>query len=300
MKAVLPTPGGYVVAVSGGVDSMALLHFLRQEAAAHGLWKLTVAHLDHGMREDSSKDRQLVQDIAGQYGLPFVYKEAGLGTGESEAKAREVRYDFLRQVRQASDARAIITAHHQDDVLETAIINLLRGTGRKGLTALSSRHDIKRPFLGIAKKDIIAYAKQQDLTWREDITNQNEAYTRNYVRHRLLNRFTESARAELCHHISDLQKTNHELDSLLTTQLHFQAQAGTLDRRWFNQLPHAVAREVLAAWLRAHGLRDFDRRTLERLVVAAKVAPAGQMFPVRTGRHLRVESKNLALTVPER
>ncbi len=300
MEVQLPTPGGYVIAVSGGVDSMTLLHLLQQEAAADRSWKLTVVHLDHGTRQDSADDRRLVQNVAEQYGLPFVYREAGLGAGASEAKARKARYKFLHQVRQASGAQAIITAHHQDDVLETAIMNLLRGTGRKGLTSLASQHDVKRPLLHLTKRDIIAYATEQGLAWHEDTSNQNEAYTRNYVRHRLLNRFDDAARLRLWLLITKLQKTNHELDSLLTTQLHLQDQAGTLDRRWFNQLPHAVAREVLAAWLRAHGLRDFDRRSLERLVIAAKVAPSGRTFPIRAGRNLQVGSKNLALNVPER
>ena len=285
-----------MIAVSGGVDSMALLDLLQGKA---GL-RLVVAHLDHGIREDSMEDRRLVHETARRYGLPFVYQEARLGAGASEAEARTVRYRFLRQTARASGARAIITAHHQDDLLETAIINLLRGTGRKGLTSLSSRHDMERPLLGVAKRDLQTYARDQGLVWREDSTNNDDVYLRNYVRHQLLPRFDDRTRDEFVSILTNLTITNRAVDDALTSQLHSQSQAGCLDRRWFNSLPHAVAREVLAAWLRAHEVRGFDRRTLERLVVAAKVAAPGRSFPVLAGSSLRVSSDSLALTGAER
>ena len=150
-------PGKYVVAVSGGVDSVALLHLLLEanderrtmndedspSSVLRPPFRFVVAHFDHGIRKDSAEDRKLVQAMAQKIrGLPFVYDEGRLGPRASEATARLARYTFLRRVLQASGARAIVTAHHQDDLLETAIINLLRGTGRKGLTALGSRSDI--------------------------------------------------------------------------------------------------------------------------------------------------------------
>src|SRR5438132_889977 len=121
-------PGTYIVAVSGGVDSMVLLDLLRTKPEL----KLIVAHYDHGMRPNSTADRQLVQAVSKHHGLTFIYDQGKLGNA-SEATARRARYDFLHQVREASQARAIITAHHQDDLLETAILNILRGTGRRGL-----------------------------------------------------------------------------------------------------------------------------------------------------------------------
>lgn len=300
MDLVLPTPGSYVVAVSGGVDSMALLDMLKRQSQGNRSWKLVVAHLDHGIRSDSAQDRRLVQAVARHHGLPFVYHAIKLGPGASEATARAARYDFLRDVRRASGAEAVITAHHQDDALETAIINMLRGSGRKGLTSLGSQADLIRPMLRIPKSDLITYAKDQGLKWREDSTNQDEAYLRNYVRRRLLSRFDDASRAKLWQLINDLAKTNRELDTSLAKQLETQPIAGTLDRQWFNRLPHAVAREVMASWLRAHDMRSFDSKTLERLVVAAKVAAAGKKFPVQAGLSLGVHTGHLALTKPER
>src|SRR5438309_4751219 len=94
MKVALPDKGHYVVAVSGGVDSMVLLHMLHDRLGLN----LTVAHYDHGIREDSAKDRKLVQEVAQQYKLPFTYREGNLGPNTSESKARTARYNFLHEV----------------------------------------------------------------------------------------------------------------------------------------------------------------------------------------------------------
>jgi len=284
------------VAVSGGVDSMALLHALRGQER----WKLVVAHVDHGIRPDSAEDRRLVQATAQDSGLPFTYLEARLGPGASEAAAREVRYDFLRKTQKENKARAIITAHHQDDVLETAILNLIRGSGRKGLTSLSSHEDIERPLLDVPKHAVIAYAVEQGLTWREDSTNQDTDYLRNYIRHEVVPRFDDASRKEFLRIINGTRETNRELDGLLTDELYLRSRTKGLDRAWFTQLPHAVARETMAAWLREQGLRDFDSKTLERLVVAAKTAKTGKVFDVLHGESLKVSTDHLALAGAER
>jgi tRNA(Ile)-lysidine synthetase-like protein len=289
-------PGKYVIAVSGGVDSVALLHILK---GLPGI-DLVVAHFDHGIREDSPDDRVFVEALANEYGLPFAYKEGQLGSGASEAAARKVRYDFLRKVQRQHNVQAIITAHHQDDVLETAIINLLRGTSRKGLTSLTAQPGIERPLLNVPKKELIAYAKDQGLKWREDSTNQDQSYLRNYVRHSILPRFDAESRAQFLHVLSTQQVTNLELDKLLDSQLHIQSDETGLDRQWFTSLSHDVAREVLAAWLRANNIRDFDRKTLERLVVAAKVGQPGATFDVLRARTMQVNADTLALNDKER
>lgn len=298
-------PGSYVVAVSGGVDSLALLHLLYAQnwaarQAGEPTSKLIVAHFDHGIRDDSLADRKLVQATAKAYGLPFVYDEGRLGAGVSEAKARDARYGFLRQVHEASGTQAIITAHHQDDVLETAILNLLRGTGRRGLTSLRNHSDINRPLLHVPKQQLVDYANQRGLRWHEDSTNSDDSYLRNYIRHRILPRFDEAGRQRLGYILSSLRTQNQRLDNDLINLLHQQTTGGMLDRNWFNHLPHGVAKEMLAAWLRAHDLSSFDSRALERLVVAAKTARPGKLFPLLGGYHMHVGSQNLALVGSER
>jgi tRNA(Ile)-lysidine synthase len=284
-------PGKYVVAVSGGVDSMALLHLL------HALpeIELVVAHLDHGIRDDAPEDRKLVASTAASYNLAFEYKEARLGPGVSEADARSVRYAFLEEVRQKHEARAIITAHHQDDVLETALLNMLRGTGRKGLSSLRSSDTIVRPLLHVSKKDIRSYAKGYGIQWREDSTNQNERYLRNFVRRQLLTQLSGTQRQRLAEQLLATASINQELDGLLGDMLAAHVSAEGLDRRWFTSLPYDVSAEIIATWLRQSDIRDFDRKAIARLVVGAKTALPGKQVDIAAGNQLRIGKHYLNL-----
>jgi len=291
-------PGRYVVAVSGGVDSVALLHMLA--GLQKGRHYFTVAHYDHGVREDSAEDRRLVQELAGLYSLPFVYREGELGRGVSEARARGARYQFLHDVRRQNDAGAIITAHHQDDVLETIILNLLRGTGRRGLSSLKSTDLLKRPLLHMPKKELLRYAEREGLHWREDSTNGDETYTRNYVRRRILPRFTEADREVLLALSNQTAALNQQIAEQAANYLHLQPAATTLDRHGFIMLPHAVAREIMAEWLLQHADAELSKHMLERLVVAAKTGRTGSKVDVNAGHWLQISRMHLALRPRER
>lgn len=288
--------GRYVVAVSGGVDSVVLLDLLAGKPDV----RLTVAHFDHGIREDADEDRKLVAALAKQYGVPFVYHRGRLGKHASEARARQARYEFLHHVRRATGSRAIITAHHQDDVLETALLNLLRGTGNRGLAALKSTDIVRRPLLHVPKASLLRYARIHDLTWREDSTNADERYLRNYVRRRLLPRFNASARAGLLDIIRTADETQGSLDTQVINYLHIQPASTELDRHAFIGLPHAVAREVLSVWLRQQTGAEITTKLLERLVVAAKTARPGSRTDIDAGHWLVVTTDRLALQVRER
>jgi tRNA(Ile)-lysidine synthase len=288
---VVVQPGKYIVAVSGGIDSVALLNILAKQKEL----QLVVAHFDHGIRKDSGADRQLVQDLAEKYGLPFEYAEGNLGSGTSEALAREVRYKFLRAVKKRHGAAAIITAHHQDDLIETAIINMLRGTGRKGLSSLGSSQDLLRPLLNSRKTDLREYAEQKGLKWHEDSTNTDTKYLRNYVRQDIVPKITAAQRENLLHIIASQRSVNTELDTLLRNQL-----GQTLSKKWFVALPHIEAREVMAAWLRVNNASDFDRKAIERAVVGAKTARPGKRIAIKNDVAIEVGKEKLALIVLER
>lgn len=293
---ILVEPGTYVLAVSGGVDSVALLHHLQTRDDLN----LTVAHFDHGIREDSLQDRLLVQDLAKKYQLPFVFDVGNLGPSASEAEARTARYEFLKKVADNIEADAIITAHHKDDVVETAIINLMRGTGRKGLSSLGSRNGIVRPLTDVSKQNLIAYAKDQGLVWHEDSTNQDQAYLRNYVRHNITNKFDKTTQQEFSEILNQQKRVNEELDKILNEELQLHSRQDIIDRQWFIQLPHNVAKEILATWLRSNNITNFDSRTLERLVVAAKTAQPGRTFDVMSGTSMDITKAGLALNRFER
>ncbi|HET7827717.1 MAG TPA: tRNA lysidine(34) synthetase TilS, partial [Candidatus Saccharimonadales bacterium] len=176
MKIEVPS-GKYVLAVSGGVDSMTLLDLLSNLSGVDFI----IAHFNHGTREDSDLDEALVTAAAGRYGRLLEIGRGGLGPKASEDTARRARYAFLEAIRQKHGAKKIITAHHQDDLIETALLNILRGTGRRGLSAMADNPDVLRPLLNISKSEIISYVRRQKLAWREDSTNQDTDYLRNYI-----------------------------------------------------------------------------------------------------------------------
>lgn len=169
--------GYYVVAVSGGVDSIVLLDILSKQSNLD----LVVAHFDHGIRADSSEDAEFVESLAEHYGFKFESRREELGQSASEDLARTRRYSFLRMVAKRYGAK-LITAHHADDVIETIAINFSRGTGWRGLAVLDS--DVVRPLTILTKSEIVDYATAHKLMWHEDSTNSSDKYLRNRIRGR--------------------------------------------------------------------------------------------------------------------
>lgn len=295
MEVDLPKPGKYVLAVSGGVDSMVLFDIL----ARHDGIEMVVGHVDHGIRTESSRDRQFVQHYAHELGLVFEYCEAELGPNASEAKAREVRYKFLNEIKAKHKARAIITAHHQDDVLETAILNLLRGTGRKGLSSLSSRQNVMRPLLNITKAELIDYAKQHSLDWHEDPTNQDTKYLRNYIRKNIISKINLKQRRQLLEIINSTKKVNDELDTLLVKCLSNNRSKQVLDRNLIDKLSHDAGLEILATWFRQCNV-PFDRQAVERVLITTKTFMPAKRVDVSAGWYVLIQKDKLALEHRER
>ena len=285
--------GRYVLAVSGGVDSIVLLDLLAKQAKSPKLrvpssdkkapssqlpvrsYKFVVAHFNHGIRLDSGEDEKLVADAAGKYGLRFKVGQGRLGPGTSEDQARAARYKFLETVRKSCQAKIIITAHHQDDVMETAILNLLRGSGRRGLTAIIQNPRIIRPLAGISKRQIINYAQKNNLAWREDPTNIDSRYLRNYIRRYIMPSMKASDRQRFLAIIERMAQLNRDIDSQLKQLSKFVRQGDNINRHNFIMLPTSIGRELLAYWLRAQPGARLDKKTIGRLLIMIKTAQPG-------------------------
>lgn len=173
----------YVVAVSGGVDSMFLLDFVSNCKTQY-----VIAHVDHKLRETSYLEKQLVEQTAKQLKVPFFHTEcSGIADASSiEAEARNQRYAFLREVKQQVGAEKILTAHHLNDQVETILLRLMRGLPHDSLGMREDNGDVYRPFLTIPKDEIVAAAKRRNLSWIEDETNVSQDFERNWVRHTIL------------------------------------------------------------------------------------------------------------------
>ena len=176
-------------AVSGGADSMCLLHLLTSQ----GL-DVTAAHFEHGIRgEESLRDAAFVETWCKARGIPFVlghgdapgYARAH-GMGLEEA-ARELRYRFLREAMEETRAELILTAHNRDDNAETVLLNLIRGSGTAGLCGVPPmRGAILRPLLTVSREEIEAYLTAHSVPHVEDSSNQSDDYTRNLIRRRVM------------------------------------------------------------------------------------------------------------------
>lgn len=187
---LLPPKSNLVVAVSGGVDSVAMLDLLNELRPIWD-WRLSVAHLDHKTRQDSVGAAELASQLAESYGLPFYLGQLD-GSQASEAALRKKRYEYLESVADGVKADYIVTAHHLDDRIETSIFNTIRGADRDGMTAMKPlRGRVARPLLPFSKGQISTYALVKELPYQEDSSNADVSYSRNFVRHVVLPHATE-------------------------------------------------------------------------------------------------------------
>jgi tRNA(Ile)-lysidine synthetase-like protein len=284
--------GKYILAVSGGVDSMTLLNLLASQPGV----ELIVAHFNHGIRPDSDKDEALVTEVAQAQGLVLEVGRKKLGPNASEEVARAMRYKFLHEVLIRHKAKKIITAHHQDDLIETALINIIRGTGRQGLSAIATNQKILRPLLEVPKEDIIASAKSRRLEWIEDITNLKEDYLRNYLRVKVLTNLTTGDRQKLVKILEKVAKINVNLDNELATLSH--NTDTNLNRLFFSLLPNEVSQELLAFKLRSLKIKNFDRQTIDRINLAIKAGRPDSRHPIKQNVYLKLDQETATFVTP--
>lgn len=178
------------LAVSGGIDSMVLLDIFRRLSKKKNI-DLYVLHFNHKWREKSYLDKELVLNYCKKYQIKFIYDEAKGTINKTEEEARKLRYSFFDKVRAKYKLKAVCTAHHKDDQIETIIFRLLRGTGPKGLSPIKEFDNLHllllyRPFINISKDEINSYAKKHHIAYIDDITNKDLKYKRNLIRLKIL------------------------------------------------------------------------------------------------------------------
>ncbi len=186
---LVPRDGSVLVAVSGGGDSMALFDLLRRVAPRRG-FRLTVGHLDHGLREDSSNDREFVERQAADHGIRCETERREVGelrhrSESPEEAARRVRRTFLLDTARRCGCDRIATGHNLDDQAETVLMRLVRGAGPTALTGIASEGPgpFVRPLLGIERRELREYLQRRNVPFVEDASNDDLRFDRNRVRH---------------------------------------------------------------------------------------------------------------------
>lgn len=264
LRPLLAATARMVIAVSGGADSLALLHLLLASTALDRT-RLLVVHFDHALRDDSHLDAHFVGEQAEKLGLACRIGrwESPPSGGNLQERARNARLGFLLECARSFGAEAILTGHHRDDQAETFLERLLRGGGVTGLAGMRAERSLGngirllRPLLGMGRAELRDWLTQHGVAWREDPSNTKERYRRNWLRHRLMPLLNEAL-------------PNHDLALRLAESAERLAQADTalewaladywprLDARWnqaagvisldcraFTTLPEAMAHRVL-------------------------------------------------------
>jgi tRNA(Ile)-lysidine synthase len=310
-----------VVAVSGGADSVCLLHILAE-------WKHTlqinlhVAHLNHCLREhDSTEDADYVAGLAHKLGLPARIEARDVAEYRRQKRcsleeaAREVRYRFLGEVVRSTGAAAVAVGHTRDDHIETILLHLLRGTGTaglRGLQPLSMIHPgqgapvltVIRPLLDITRKDTVRYCHAHRLGPRIDTSNLSPDFLRNRIRHELLpvlEQYNPAIDAALLRlgSIADADVTYIEEQALHAWKdiADERPDALYLDRKKMMSLPHTLKRQLFRMALRriAGNLRDFEADHIEAML-GFLIKPSGKELDLPHGIRLYSQYDNLVIS----
>jgi tRNA(Ile)-lysidine synthase len=279
------------VAVSGGADSVCLLHVLLELAPR---WNLTVSvvHVNHNLRGDASRaDAEFVRALAAALELPFSLHELDLSTapGNLEQSARDARNGFFRDHLARGLATRIALGHTRSDQAETVLFRFLRGTGATGLAAIRpvTRHGIVRPLIDVERPEIVRFLGDRGIPWREDATNATLDFARNRIRHQLLPQLAcewNPAITETLAHTADLSFAEEaywqgEMDRLAALHLSRRGRAIFVSVPALTALPLAASRRLVRHAIHlATGtprIADFDH-------IAAVLELAGR--PQGTGR----------------
>jgi len=285
------------LAVSGGADSVALLHLLPPLCRVHGI-ALAVLHADHGLRAESAQEAAFVKALAEANGLPCLTRALNLPgrapSGDSpEMAARAERHAFFAECCRDASLDAVATGHQADDLAETLLLRLARGAGSGGLSALRPRapaaprlaalagrpYLLVRPLLPFSGRALRAWLKQRGLSWCEDVSNRSCAIPRNRLRHVALPQFEAAwqapIRPALCRSADILREEDAFLDELAAERLRgAQAGDGALDLRALAAAPLALQRRAVRLWLFDRGLPHASGYEAVRRILDAGRSPA--------------------------
>jgi tRNA(Ile)-lysidine synthase len=290
-----PPDARYLIGVSGGRDSVALLHRLVEA----GYKNLVVCHLNHSLRGRSSvADARFVKKLAAKYHVDFelgLVKVRTLARRKKlsiETAGRGARYSFFTQIAKRRRCRTIFLAHHADDLVETFLINLSRGAGLSGLAAMrevSTRSidgvdlTILRPLVSVWRANINAYVRRNRLKFREDESNKDLGPLRNRIRRRVIPNLEKLLGFSISQNIWRTATIIAEEENWIDTQARISLQnTRDLSVKELRALPVALQRRQILKWLHSQKIADIGFDVIER--IRSLLDPAAQFAKVNLSR----------------
>lgn len=283
-------PESLLIGASGGIDSMALLHALVKAGR-----KPVVLHFNHGWRAESGADAEWVCGLGKKLSLKCVIGKMRPTKTHREAEARAARYAFFAKTARRLKIPHLVLAHHADDQVETFLMQLLRGAGAsgRGMDSMSRREGliVHRPWLGIWKKEIAAYARRHRLEWRDDSTNADTRHRRNLIRRQVLPYLQKQISPQIAENLwraAEIARAESEwLDALCAEAVH----EHELSVKILRVAPLAQQRRTILRWLQNRGVTDIDfadveavRGLLEKTIPAKINLSAGRFARRRAGK----------------
>lgn len=300
-----------LLALSGGLDSMVLAHLFRRAGFAFG-----VAHCNFQLRgAESDDDEQWLAKVVQEWAVPFFVKRfdtkdyAARNGLSTQMAARELRYDFFAQTAETEGFGSVATAHHQNDSVETALLNFVRGTSLPGLSGMAAHRAIRpdstvelvRPLLFATREEIFAYAEAQKITWREDSSNASDDYARNFVRLQVMPRLEElnpNFVDTAARNLRRIRSADENLRFLLQQWLLGDAPVNgtilplSIDKQRLAQLPSP--RQALRQWLKPYG---FDAEQTRQ--IAENLQHVGLRLLSNKGFWVLIEREKIVLSSQE-
>lgn len=274
---LIPRGAKILVGVSGGQDSLCLIHLLKTFQPKYA-WHLNIGHCNHQWRADSLANANYVKTIAEEWQIPF-YLRTATNAINSEAEAREWRYQMLLEMALEAEASIIATGHTLTDRAETIFLNLLRGAGLEGMQSLGwqmpYREGIKlvRPLLGINRSETLAYCQSWGLTIWEDSTNGNNKYKRNRLRNEVFpylqkyfNPQLEQALVQTAEIIKEDVNFWHDYIETIWRERHLDANLPNLDRNILKSYPRSIQRRLIRKFLQIYIPHQLGFDHIEKVV----------------------------------
>ncbi len=285
----------FCLAYSGGMDSQVLLCLLQQLRQDYPDYAIRAIHIDHGISPQAHNWQRHCKQSCDQWGIPFQAKHIKLEKrgGESlEALAREARYASLAA--QLNDKECLLTAHHQDDQAETLLLQLLRGSGIKGLAAMPKKKpfangELLRPLLSISRHTIHHYAVQQQLQWMEDDSNDNPQFDRNYLRQQimpLIKKRWPNATTTISRSAKHCANANTAMEHITAKQLNKVVNnQGLIDLDVLRLFDKVEQMEILRHWIVERAIKLPSERQLEVIFKTVIASRYDAMPCFRWGQH---------------